>query len=108
MSQGHAPAPIIGRLAWASTTGASKISMEPSFRIGFDRRCNEHPRCGATGPIYLLGDPAYYSRFGYSLEAAAPFDCVYSGPHFMALPLVEPLPVSGGELRYAPAFEALG
>lgn len=65
-------------------------------------------RVGRWEAIFLLGDPTYYRRFGYSVEAAAPFDCAYSGEHFMLLPLVDPLPASSGELRYAPAFASLG
>ena len=56
--------------------------------------------------IFVVGDPGYYTRFGYSLEAAAKFDSPYSGPYFMALPLAS-LPATGGEVRHARAFAAL-
>jgi putative acetyltransferase len=58
--------------------------------------------------VFLLGDPDYYGRFGFTVVAAAAFDCVYSGPHFMALPLAGDMPSGGGEVAYAPAFAALG
>lgn len=35
--------------------------------------------------IFVLGDPAYYTRFGFSVEAATPYPCPYAGPYFMAL-----------------------
>ncbi|HEX8366640.1 MAG TPA: N-acetyltransferase [Allosphingosinicella sp.] len=57
--------------------------------------------------VFVLGDPEHYRRFGFSAAAAAPFRCVYSGPHFMALSLGEALPAAG-EVAYAPAFAALG
>jgi putative acetyltransferase len=67
-----------------------------------------HNQARAQGweAIFVVGDPAYYTRFGYSLEAAARFASPYSGPHFLALPLTA-LPVSGGDLRHARAFSAL-
>jgi putative acetyltransferase len=36
------------------------------------------PQFGAVG-VLVLGDPAYYGRFGFSPEAAARVDCPYSG-----------------------------
>lgn len=57
--------------------------------------------------VFVLGDPAYYGRFGFTAAAAASFRCAYSGPHFMALALGEPVP-AGGEVSYAPAFASLG
>ncbi len=57
--------------------------------------------------IFVLGDPAYYTRFGFSLETAAPYECAYAGPYFMAMELGEtktaPAPVI-----YAEAFGELG
>ena len=66
-----------------------------------------HDRARREGweAIFVLGDPAYYTRFGYSLEEATRFASPYSGPYFMALPLA-PLPDAGGDLRYARAFSA--
>jgi len=66
-------------------------------------------RAGEEGweAVFVLGDPDHYGRFGFSLAAAAPFRCVYSGPHFMALSLGPALPAAG-EVAYAPAFAALG
>jgi putative acetyltransferase len=58
--------------------------------------------------IFVLGDPAYYRRFGYSPEAAKPFSSRYSGPAFMLLPLDPALPTPGGAVHHAAAFTALG
>ncbi len=43
----------------------------------------------ATGEelVFVLGEPDYYRRFGFSAEAAAPFASPYAGPYFMALGL---------------------
>ena len=55
--------------------------------------------------IFVLGNPSYYKRFGFSVEAAASFPCRYAGPHFMALNLTETM--TPAALIYAPAFNAL-
>jgi putative acetyltransferase len=56
--------------------------------------------------VFVLGDPAYYTRFGYSVSAARPFKSTYSGLHFMALLLSADVP-DAGMLRYPAAFEQL-
>jgi putative acetyltransferase len=56
--------------------------------------------------IFVLGYPAWYTRFGYSLAAAAPFRSEYAGPHFMALRLNESAPITG-KVRYPAAFADL-
>ena len=53
--------------------------------------------------IFVLGDPDYYARFGYNLDAAAPFESIYAGSHFMALRLMQGAP-RGGKVRYPAAF----
>ena len=64
------------------------------------RRSGEHI-------MFVLGEPAYYSRFGFSAAAAAPYPCPYAGPHFMALQLSDLLPRPAAVI-YAPAFDPLG
>jgi putative acetyltransferase len=54
--------------------------------------------------VFVLGDPAYYKRFGFDPALAVGFDCVYAGPYLMALPLGETLPAEAGRVTYAPAF----
>ena len=56
--------------------------------------------------VFLLGEPDYYRRFGFSLEAAATFASAYAGPYFMAKSFGSPLPASG-TAAYAPAFAKL-
>jgi putative acetyltransferase len=57
--------------------------------------------------VFVLGDAAYYARFGFDAAKASGFDNVYAGPHFMVKPLA-PLPVMAGAVAYAPAFDRLG
>jgi putative acetyltransferase len=49
----------------------------------------------------VLGDPAYYGRFGFSAQTATPIICSYSGPHFMAIEL------RPGALKTANQFKAV-
>jgi putative acetyltransferase len=58
--------------------------------------------------VFVLGDPAYYGRFGFEVALAAGFQSPYAGPHFMARALKAPLPVRDGPVAYPPAFAALG
>ena len=64
----------------------------------------------ATGErmIFVLGEPEYYHRFGFSAATASPFQSPFSGPYFMALELRPGTAVpSQGEAAYAPAFAGL-
>ncbi len=54
----------------------------------------------------VLGDPAYYGRFGYSHARAVKFESDYQGDALQALAFSPEAP-SMGELIYAPAFSAL-
>ncbi|MBI1237997.1 MAG: GNAT family N-acetyltransferase [Alphaproteobacteria bacterium] len=65
-------------------------------------------RAAATGwsAAFVLGDPAYYTRFGFSVEAAAPLESPYAGPHFMASELrAGALVGESGRVVYPQAFE---
>lgn len=57
--------------------------------------------------VLVLGDPAYYQRFGFAADAAEAFESPYSGPHLMAKPLVPDAPTEG-VVRYPRAFADLG
>lgn len=57
--------------------------------------------------VFVLGDPTYYGRFGFSVEAARPFSSPLAGDHFMALRLSE-ADVEVSPVVYDQAFEDLG
>lgn len=57
--------------------------------------------------VFVLGDPAYYGRFGFDVTEAEPFACPYAGPFFQVLRLSDGGPLSG-RVQYAAAFAALG
>ena len=58
---------------------------------------------------FVLGNPAYYQRFDFSVEMASCFSCRYSGPHFMLAVFDESILAPVGEtVSYARAFDAFG
>lgn len=56
--------------------------------------------------IIVLGEPAYYSRVGFDVAAAAAFRTPYDGPYLQVLRLSDDAP-TGGDVRYAAAFASL-
>jgi putative acetyltransferase len=65
-------------------------------------------RCAGLGHsiAIVLGEPDYYSRFGFSSTLARKLRSRYSGEAFMALELT-PQALNGveGDVRYSPPFE---
>ena len=58
--------------------------------------------------ILVLGEPAFYGRLGFNRAAAVRLKTPYDGPHLLAKVLSEQGSRAEGEVRYAPAFAALG
>jgi putative acetyltransferase len=58
--------------------------------------------------VIVVGDPAYYGRFGFSVELAAPLESPFSGPYMQALELTPGSLTSLGpaRLHYPPPFAA--
>lgn len=57
--------------------------------------------------VFVVGDPDYYRRFGFTPPAAQPFPSPYDGPAFQALALCRGALAAGGTLRYPEAFAGL-
>lgn len=58
--------------------------------------------------VFVVGDPKYYERFGFSTELAGQFQSSFSGPAFQALQLLpQTSRAFGGTLRYASAFDEI-
>jgi putative acetyltransferase len=55
--------------------------------------------------VFVLGDPAYYARFGFTVTDA--YVSRYAGPYFQALMLAPDAPKSG-RVSYPHAFDAIG
>lgn len=58
--------------------------------------------------VFVLGEPAYYQRFGFDPTQAVPFASPYAGPYFMALALRGIPDADQGRADHASAFAALG
>jgi putative acetyltransferase len=59
--------------------------------------------------VIVLGDPDYYTRFGFSRDLAAGIASKYSGPGFMALELTPgAIRHTKGTVTYPSAFDDLG
>jgi putative acetyltransferase len=55
----------------------------------------------------VLGEPAYYGRFGFDAEAARAFETPYDGPYLQALALSDKGRKAHGSVSYAKAFAEL-
>jgi putative acetyltransferase len=113
---------VIGHIAFSPVTVASDICgaglapvavVEPHRRQGIAaeliRAGLEACRAAGFGWVVVLGEPAYYSRFGF--RAASEFGLYdeYGGPAFQCIEVVPgTLPVGAGLVRYAPEFASLG
>lgn len=65
-------------------------------------------KAGGWEAVFLLGDPAYYSRFGFRADTAEAFTSPYAGPYFMAIELAEgALAGKSGDVGYPRAFAAM-
>ena len=85
--------------------------LPPLQRSGTGSALIRTALAAATGAgeelVFIVGDPAYYGRFGFTAETAAPFASPYAGPYLMALALSDtPLPAEG-RADHAPAFAGL-
>lgn len=56
---------------------------------------------------FVLGNPDYYTRFGYSVDTAKGFTNVFAGPYFMALELTPGALKTPFAVSYAAAFDQL-
>lgn len=67
-------------------------------------------RLAASGEdlVLVLGDPAYYRRFGFSPEEARGLTTPYDGPYLQGLALSEAGRAATGRVRYGRAFADLG
>ena len=114
---------VIGHIAFSPVTAQSAVrgaGLAPLAVVASHRRqgvaaaliragleaCQE----AGIGWVVVLGEPSYYSRFGF--RAASAFglcDEYRGGPAFQCLELVPGvLPVGAGLVQYAPEFASLG
>lgn len=85
------------------------LAVLPAFQsqgLGGELIRAGNARCSELGcvAVIVLGHGAYYPRFGFSPERAAPLQAPFSGPHFMALEFEPGVFAGGGKVQYAKAF----
>lgn len=115
---------IVGHLAMSPVTvdgesvngwGLAPMSVDPSYQrrgVGMVlataaiKQCGEH----GVGFVVVLGDPVYYSRFGF--EPASQHGLRYDDQSGEAFRVIEfepgSIPGTGGRVEYAPPFRRLG
>ncbi len=72
------------------------------------RECIDIARRGGWQALFLLGNPAYYGRFGFSVALADKFETNYAKQFFQALELVpDALDVRSGPYIEPQAFQDL-
>ena len=93
--------------------GLGPLAVVPEwrdFQIGTElvRRSLELARKQGWKSAFVLGEPSYDGRFGFSRALAEPVRCAYQGPHLHALELT-PGGLDGycGAMAYPPRFHAV-
>lgn len=101
-------AELDGRLVRAVALGPIGVLPERQGQgIGgaLIRAAIEWARAQGFAIMFLLGEPDYYSRFGFSAEAARRYASPYAGKYWQALALDDaPAGIGAGRADYAPAF----
>lgn len=65
----------------------------------------EAARQAGMGGVVVLGDPAFYERFGFRVEPR--LRCLWTGPHLLYLEVRQGAIEGPVEIGYAPAFETV-
>ena len=109
---------VVGHIAFSPMTGLdgglglAPLAVHAAHRrrgIGAQLAREGLAGCARLGArcVVVLGDPAYYGRFGFAPAKRWGLTCEYGGDDaFQALELV-PGAISAGLIRYAPEFAAL-
>lgn len=91
------------------------VAVEPGYRrqgVAEALIAAGHRNLADAGYVlsFVLGDPAYYGRFGYAADLARGFASPYAGDYLMALALQDGKGPCGvrGAAAHASAFAALG
>ncbi|MBB5852662.1 GNAT family N-acetyltransferase [Amycolatopsis umgeniensis] len=97
-----------------STVGLGPLGVLPEYHASGIGSALVHAVLGAAdalgyGAVILLGDPNYYSRFGFVLAGQYGIEPPVAewAPHFQVRTLRAYTPELRGEFRYSPAFDRL-
>ena len=91
------------------------VAVEPALQLrgigaALIRAGLDDLRRDGVAVVLVLGDPAYYARFGFDVALAAPVACPYAGPYLQGLELQPGAlrTARRGRAIYAAPFAALG
>ena len=103
--------PIVTPTGTIDALALAPVAVLPEFQrrgIGSKLIAAGLEQCAAMGEmiVIVLGEPAFYGRFGFSAALAAPLECAYACEAFQALEL-QPRALRGvtGKVEYPPPFE---
>lgn len=97
----------------SNTLGLGPVSTHPDHQrrgiaSAIVKALIERAQKDGWSGIFVLGDPAFYGRFGFRIDVAASFETHYPKDHFMALELKpDALQNRKGAALYAAPFTAL-
>lgn len=91
---------------WLSLSPVAVSASKQGQGIGSDliRYGLDHARQAGAQAITVLGDPAYYTRFGFTCKAAENLVSPYAGPNFMLYPIAAHTAGLKASVVYPPAF----
>jgi putative acetyltransferase len=72
------------------------------------RTALERAQGEAWEAVFVVGEPAYYRRFGFGVEAARGYACTYAGDFFMVRALGTVALPTTGRIDHPAPFRALG
>lgn len=105
--------PIAGSAGSVAALALAPVAVLPEFqRQGIGSQLIEAglKQCTEQGEriVIVLGEPAYYGRFGFSAKLAEPLQSPYAGRYFQALELA-PGALQGitGAVEYPPPFASV-
>jgi putative acetyltransferase len=107
------PVPPHGKATAVAAFGLAPVSVAPGWqRRGIGSRLIteglEQLRAAGTGLVVVLGDPTYYSRFGFVAAAPAGLTCKWGGEEgaFQMIELIEgSARLYQGLVEYDPVFD---
>jgi putative acetyltransferase len=94
-----------GALALAPVS-VLKAKQHQGIGSALVRRAVQRARECGYQIIFVLGEPRYYTRFGFTAEEAASFKSRYAGPNLMALNLTG-YRIKSAAVLYSYAFDIL-
>lgn len=98
----------LGRVVALAPLSVSQARQQQGIGTALVRESLRRLKEAGADLVLVLGDPAYYGRFGFTTEAAKSLRTPYDGPYLQALALTERGRGLAGEVAYAPAFAELG